>query len=380
MRGEASSTTIVGRRESAPEPVGGGQPGDAATDDDDDAVCCWLRARRQRGTARPHCAGSSGTDRASSASQHHDEEAGPAGHPPAVLAGVLVLVLAIGGGAGLARSTSAEAASGGRIPSADAAARKPAADDAGGAPSRGARQVADVDPLDARRHLDRPGHPAHRKISRARAEVIRLVTSWNGTVADEQITSDDRGRMTDTTHDAAGADREVLRGDDRLRRAGPGRAESRNSEDVTTQVVDNDARVRAAERSIRQIERLLSRAEDLGDMIAIESDLARRQADLDSLKSQQAWLADQTSLSTINVYLSRPGSVQPHEDDDAGSSPGSRTAGRRSRARPWWCSTAVGAVLPFAVLLPRCSALPLWLVVRRRAVAAQRAECSCTKS
>ena len=45
------------------------------------------------------------------------------------------------------------------------------------------------------------------------------------------------------------------------------------------------------------------RAEKLGDIIAIESDLARRQADLDSLKPQQAYLADQTSLSTINVYL-----------------------------------------------------------------------------
>ena len=64
--------------------------------------------------------------------------------------------------------------------------------------------------------------------------------------------------------------------------------QSRKSEDVTTKVIDNDARVRAAERSIRQIENLLSRAEKLGDIIAIESDLARRQADLDSLKSQQA--------------------------------------------------------------------------------------------
>ena len=80
---------------------------------------------------------------------------------------------------------------------------------------------------------------------------------------------------------------------------------SQKSEDVTTKVLDNDARVRAAERSIRQIEALLSRAEDLGDIISIENDLARRQADLDSLKSQQAWLEDQTSLSTITVYLSR---------------------------------------------------------------------------
>ena len=54
-----------------------------------------------------------------------------------------------------------------------------------------------------------------------------------------------------------------------------------------------------------------------GDIIAIESDLARRQADLDSLKSQQAWLEDQTSLSTINVHLARP-QVQAPEDEARG--------------------------------------------------------------
>ena len=106
--------------------------------------------------------------------------------------------------------------------------------------------------------------------------------------------------------------------------------QSRKSEDVTTKVIDNDARVRAAERSIRQIEACWAAREKLGDIIAIESDLARRQADLDSLKSQQAYLADQTSLSTINVYLSRPTATPAaRRRRRAASSPGSRAAGRR---------------------------------------------------
>ena len=98
---------------------------------------------------------------------------------------------------------------------------------------------------------------------------------------------------------------------DALARIGKVEHQSRKSKDVTTKVLDNEARVRAAERAIRQIEVLLGRANALRDIIAIESDLARRQADLDSLKSQQAWLEDQTSLSTINVQLSRPGAAHP---------------------------------------------------------------------
>ena len=115
---------------------------------------------------------------------------------------------------------------------------------------------------------------------------------------------------------------------DALARIGKVEHQSRKSEDVTTQVLDNDARVRAAERAIRQIEVLLGRADALRDIIAIESDLARRQADLDSLKSQQAWLEDQTSLSTINVQLSAA-RVRHPRTRHAASSPVSGTAGTR---------------------------------------------------
>ena len=129
-----------------------------------------------------------------------------------------------------------------------------------------------------------------------------------GIVADEQTSSDAHGRPR-VDADAAGADGEFDEAMTRLADLGTVEQQSRKSEDVTTKVIDNDARVRAAERSIRQIEALLGRAEKLSDIIAIESDLARRQADLDSLKAQQAYLADQTSLSHDHVYLSLPSTV-----------------------------------------------------------------------
>ena len=124
--------------------------------------------------------------------------------------------------------------------------------------------------------------------------------------------------------------------------------------------------MRAAERSIRQVEALLGRAEKLSDIIAIESDLARRQADLDSLESQQAYLADQTSQSTINVYLSLPSGEPPVEADTHGFLAGLSSGWSALGSATLVTLTVVGAVLPFAVLL-LVVGVPVWLVVRRRA-------------
>ncbi len=205
-------------------------------------------------------------------------------------------------------------------------------------------------------------HPT--SISRARSEVLRLVSSWNGTIADEQTSSDRRGRIVDSTMTLRVPSAEFSEAMTAF--AGLGKVEqaSRKAEDVTTKVIDNDVRVRAAERSIRQIENLLGRAQKLGDIIAIENDLARRQADLDSLKSQQAYLADQTSLSTINLYLSPVGHIRS-EKEARGFLAGLDDGWSALKASTVVLLTVVGAVLPFGVALALLG-VPLWLVVRRR--------------
>ncbi len=206
-----------------------------------------------------------------------------------------------------------------------------------------------------------------KEMTKARAEVIRLVDSWGGTVADEQTTSDDHGRMASSTMTLRVPSHRFDEAMTAFGTLGEVEQQSRKSEDVTTQVIDNDARVRAAERSIRQIESLLSRAEKLGDIIAIESDLARRQADLDSLKSQQAWLDDQTSLSTITLYLSGPARHVATRRGQGLPGRARRTAGTPCGATTVVLLTVLGAVLPFAVLVSLLG-VPVWLVVRRRRV------------
>ncbi|MEO7351894.1 MAG: DUF4349 domain-containing protein [Marmoricola sp.] len=203
-----------------------------------------------------------------------------------------------------------------------------------------------------------------KSVNKARVEVMRLVASWNGTIANEQTNSDDRGRIVDSTMTLRVPTATFSQAMNELARIGEVEQQSRKSEDVTTKVLDNDARVRAAERSIRQIELLLGRASKLSDIIAIESDLARRQADLDSLKSQQAWLEDQTSLSTITVYLNQPATAA-HKHDARGFLAGLDGGWTALKGTTVVLLTALGAVLPFAVLVVLFG-LPVWVVVRRR--------------
>ncbi len=73
--------------------------------------------------------------------------------------------------------------------------------------------------------------------------------------------------------------------------------------DVTSQVIDVDARVRAAQQSVRRVEALLADAKNLQELLLIEQELTTRQANLDSLLSQQKSLADQVADSTISVRL-----------------------------------------------------------------------------
>ncbi len=118
-------------------------------------------------------------------------------------------------------------------------------------------------------------------------------------------------------------------------------------------------------RDSRQIENLLSRATKLGEVIAIESDLARRQADLDSLKSQQKWLQDQTTLSTITLSLTRT---------TTRTAPATKAHGFLAGLDDGWHAlggvtvgllTLVGVLLPFLVLVVLLG-VPVWLLLRRR--------------
>ncbi|WNM24214.1 DUF4349 domain-containing protein [Demequina capsici] len=78
---------------------------------------------------------------------------------------------------------------------------------------------------------------------------------------------------------------------------------STQSRNVGDEVTDLDARISTLRASTTRIEGLLDSAKDIDDIIALEDELASRQAELQSLEAQQRGLSDQVALSTIELSL-----------------------------------------------------------------------------
>ncbi len=74
-----------------------------------------------------------------------------------------------------------------------------------------------------------------------------------------------------------------------------------NSTDVTAQAQDLDARIEALQASTDRLLALLASATSTTDLIAIETALSERQANLESLQAQRRYLSEQVDLSTITV-------------------------------------------------------------------------------
>lgn len=91
---------------------------------------------------------------------------------------------------------------------------------------------------------------------------------------------------------------------------------SLNATDVTQQSQDLDARITALQTSVDRLLSLMSTATNTTDLIAIEGALSTRQADLEALRSQRDYLADQIDFSTITLEVYEDGTVAPGSPDD----------------------------------------------------------------
>ncbi|WP_341718997.1 DUF4349 domain-containing protein [Micromonospora sp. FIMYZ51] len=100
--------------------------------------------------------------------------------------------------------------------------------------------------------------------------------------------------------------------------AGLGRQERREigTQDVTEETVDLDARIATQRARVENARRLLGQAKSIADLINLENELARREADLASLEAKKRRLSDLTALSTITVTLvGRDASTAEEEDE-----------------------------------------------------------------
>ena len=138
------------------------------------------------------------------------------------------------------------------------------------------------------------------------------------------------------------------------------------SEDVTTQLIDVEARIKVQQASVQRVRQLLTRAQTIRDIMAIEGEVAQRQAELDSLAQQQAYLKDQTSMATVKVNVERTAdpATTPKKDDDSGFLAGLAAGWDGLKTTVVAVATVVGALLPFAGVA-LVLGVPVWLLVRR---------------
>jgi Domain of unknown function (DUF4349) len=186
--------------------------------------------------------------------------------------------------------------------------------------------------------------------------VRTAVAAAGGVISEEQV--DGTGAWLVVRVPAAGLDRLV----DDLAATGTVLGRSGRTEDATEQVVDLDSRVATQQASVTRVRALLAQATSIGDIVSVESELARREADLDSLQRRLATLKDRVALSTLTVELRTASTPAPADPAGFGAGLGAGWSGLKVIGSG--LATATGFLLPFLPLLAVAGAV-VWAVRRR---------------
>lgn len=277
---------------------------------------------------------------------------------PRALAAVLL-------GASLALA-GCSAGGGGAESAADRAAARPAEGNPGAAPGHagsgsssagereeGAARDAKGKPAVPQQHVIRTAelHVEVKDADKALARARTVTENAGGHVANESTTR--RGERGFSSHIVLRVPQHeyeaVLRD---LSGAGKLRSRKADAKDVTDQVVDVESRIATQRASVARVRELMDKAEKLSDVVTLEGELSRRQADLESLLAQQASLKDRTSLATITLELTEPDPAVKDREEDG-------TPGVLDALRGGW-GALVGAATWIVIVL---AALAPWLAV-----------------
>ncbi|MEU6235643.1 DUF4349 domain-containing protein [Kitasatospora sp. NPDC047058] len=290
-------------------------------------------------------------------------------------AAVVAAVVLVGGcSAGGAERGADSAVKGAAAPAAAppvAASPGGAAADAKGAATPGPVTVGDNRLIAYTAQVSLRGKDVPAVLARAR----ELAASAGGYVAAETVSggpSDTGGQSGQITVKVPSASfQQTL---DQLAALGEVVSRRSQADDLTQQVADVSSRVQTQQASVDRVRALMAQAKSLGEITSLESELSRREADLESLQKQLKELSTKTSLSTVTLDVRRepaPAHVEEakeKEDEGFWASVGSALGGgwHVLVAIVRGLAVAVAAVTPFLLVLGP-AALVFWLLRRRRA-------------
>ncbi|MFC9815566.1 DUF4349 domain-containing protein [Streptomyces virginiae] len=121
-----------------------------------------------------------------------------------------------------------------------------------------------------------------------------------------------------------------------------------DAQDVTEKVADIGSRVSTQQASVARVREMMGKASALSEVVMLESELSRRQSDLESLLAQQTALKDQTSMGTITLEVSEPAPAAEEKKEKEPTFLGALSGGWDVFTRILrYLMVALGALLPF---------------------------------
>src|SRR5215831_10614071 len=146
-------------------------------------------------------------------------------------------------------------------------------------------------------------------VNKAADDAGTAATSVGGSVSADQRTLDaDRSVATLTLRVPSSAFASTV---EKMAKLGKEVSRSVQAQDVTDSVVDVDARLTTQRESVARVQALMAQAKTIGEVVSIESELTRREADLDSLEQRKDKLSGLVALSTITLTLRGPAAPAP---------------------------------------------------------------------
>ncbi|TDU91620.1 uncharacterized protein DUF4349 [Kribbella voronezhensis] len=193
-----------------------------------------------------------------------------------------------------------------------------------------------------------------------RQKAIGIVTGLNGQVVTEDSGSDLDGGITRANLTLKVPTAQYETAIQRLSGLGKRTAIHQESTDATEAVVDVASRISTQRAGLERMRALLAKATTIGEIVSVESELTRRESDLEALLAKQKALAGQTELATLNLVLSEPGKAPPApKKEETGFLAGLKGGWNAFAATVTVLLTALGALLPFLVVFALIG-IPLW--------------------
>ena len=96
-----------------------------------------------------------------------------------------------------------------------------------------------------------------------------------------------------------------------LRKVGEIKSENENVQDVTTEFIDNKARLTNLYKLRDRIQLLLNRADKIDDILKIERELNRTQSEIDRLEGRMKYLNSQVNYASIELSAEKQATYGP---------------------------------------------------------------------